>query len=65
MPEPRDDLTVISQALNEQYDAIVALSGPRDVRLVNAARFLCDAIDLIDVAAQAPIRADNDNLVPA
>ena len=65
MPEPREDLTAISEALNAQYDAIVSLSGPRDVRLVNAARFLCDAIDLIDVAAQAPIGADNDNLVLA
>ncbi len=65
MPEPREALTDISHALNVQYDAIVSLSGPRDVRLVNAARFLCDAIDLIEVAAQAPIGADNDNLVPA
>lgn len=60
-----DALNAISDTLQAQFEAIVSLEGPRDVRLVNAARFLSDAIDLVDVAAQAPIGVDNDNLVVA
>lgn len=65
MPDAREALRTISAALDAQYEAIVSLNDPRDVRLTNAARFLCDAIDLVDAAAQEPIGADNDNAVLA
>lgn len=60
-----DALTAISEALHAQFEAIVSLKAPRDVRLVNAARFLSDAIDLVEAAAHAPMGAVNDNRVPA
>ena len=60
MPDRRLALTNISGALQQQADALQALTNSDDADLPIGMRLLQDAIDRINVAASAPLDRQTD-----